>query len=255
MLKTIRKHGITLALFAAGSTRVLCCTATLAWGVNLPAYAVIIKGTDVYDAAQGRSVDLGILDVLQIFGRAGRPQYEDVGVSYICTSGDKLTHYIEAVTASHPIESTFLKGLVDALNAEIALGSVSSVAEGVSWLGFTYLYTRLRKAPLLYGLDTGDVLADPALDARRQLWVTSAARILATHGMIRFDEVAGTLHPTSVGRIASRYCLGHETIAIFATRLRNGIREADALDCMSRATDFAQIPLRDSEEDLSLIHI
>lgn len=236
-------------LFAAGSTRVLCCTATLAWGVNLPAYAVIIKGTDVYDAAQGRSVDLGILDVLQIFGRAGRPQYEDVGVSYICTSGDKLTHYIEAVTASHPIESTFLKGLVDALNAEIALGSVSSVAEGVSWLGFTYLYTRLRKAPLLYGLDTGDVLADPALDARRQLWVTSAARILATHGMIRFDEVAGTLHPTSVGRIASRYYLGHETIAIFATRLRNGIREADALDCMSRATDFAQIPLRDSEED------
>ena len=126
---------------------------------------------------------------------------------------------------------------------------MSSVAEGVSWLGFTYLYTRLRKAPLLYGLDTGDVLADPALDARRQLWVTSAARILATHGMIRFDEVAGTLHPTSVGRIASRYYLGHETIAIFATRLRNGIREADALDCMSRATDFAQIPLRDSEED------
>ena len=236
-------------LFAAGATRVLCCTATLAWGVNLPAYAVIIKGTDVYDAEQGKMVDLGILDVLQIFGRAGRPQYEDVGVSYICTSSEKLPHYIEAITSAHPIESTFLRGLVDALNAEIALGSVSSLDDGVSWLGFTYLFTRLRKAPLVYGLDAHDLEADPTLVQRRRHWISYAARVLVQHQMIVFDTSAGTLRPTNMGRIASRYYLSHKTIGVFHERLRNHLGEADALDLMSRAADFEQIPLRESEED------
>jgi replicative superfamily II helicase len=36
-------------LFGNGVLKVLCCTATLAWGVNLPAAAVIIKGTQVSD--------------------------------------------------------------------------------------------------------------------------------------------------------------------------------------------------------------
>ncbi len=66
-------------MFIRGQIKVLLATATLAWGVNLPAYAVIIKGTDIYDPNLSVSKDLSILDVQQMFGRAGRPQYDVKG--------------------------------------------------------------------------------------------------------------------------------------------------------------------------------
>ena len=76
-----KDRNLAEALFEAGLIRCLCCTATLAWGVNLPAQCVIIKGTQLYDAEKGGFTELDVLDVLQIFGRAGRPQC--VGLCFV----------------------------------------------------------------------------------------------------------------------------------------------------------------------------
>jgi replicative superfamily II helicase len=46
-----------------GDIKVLVSTATLAWGVNLPAYATIIKGTQMYDSDKGGFREIGIFDV------------------------------------------------------------------------------------------------------------------------------------------------------------------------------------------------
>jgi antiviral helicase SLH1 len=155
-------------LFGDGVLNVLCCTATLAWGVNLPAAAVIIKGTQLYSSEAGKFVDVGILDVLQIFGRAGRPQFQSTGIGMILTTQDKLQHYLTAVTQQQPIESQFSKKMVDNLNAEISLGTVTSVPEAITWLGYSYLIVRMRKNPLAYGIDWAEIRDDPMLVQRRR---------------------------------------------------------------------------------------
>ena len=79
------------------------------------------QGTDLYDAKKGMFIDLGVLDVLQIFGRAGRPQFDKYGHGTIITTHDKLSHYLSLLTRQNPIESQFETCLTDNLNAEVRL--------------------------------------------------------------------------------------------------------------------------------------
>ena len=126
-------------LFAEGHVQVLVCTATLAWGVNLPAHTVIIKGTQIYNPEKGRWVELSSQDVLQMLGRAGRPQYDTFGEGVIITNHGELQYYLSLLNQQLPIESQFVSKMVDNLNAEIVLGTVRNRDKAVQWLGYTYL--------------------------------------------------------------------------------------------------------------------
>jgi activating signal cointegrator complex subunit 3 len=195
-------------LFAEGAIRLLCCTATLAWGVNLPARAVIILGTDVYDAQKGGFVQLGMLDVMQIFGRAGRPQFDTEGEGTIITKHENLARYLNLLTSSIPIESTLGSSasvLADHLNAEIVSGTVSSIGDGVTWLSYTYLSVRMSKNPLVYGIDWDEVAKDPGLHSRRAVLIEQAARALDDARMCRYDPRSGSLAPTDLGRVSSHF--------------------------------------------------
>ena len=235
-------------LFAEGVLKVLCCTATLAWGVNLPAAAVVIKGTQLYSAEAGKFIDLGILDVLQIFGRAGRPQFQDSGIGFICTTHDKLQHYLTAVTQQRPIESNFSKKLVDNLNAEIGLGTVTSVQEAVQWLGYSYLFVRMQRNPISYGIDWAEIRDDPQLVQRRRKLIIDAARILQQSQMIIFNETTEELKAKDVGRIASQYYVLQSSIEIFNAMMRPRATEADVLKMISMSGEFDNIQSRDTEE-------
>ena len=48
----------------------------------------------VYSPEKGRWVELGMLDVLQMLGRAGRPQYDKKGEGILLTSHSELQYYL-----------------------------------------------------------------------------------------------------------------------------------------------------------------
>lgn len=135
-------------LFMAGHVQVLVCTATLAWGVNLPAHTVIIKGTQIYNPEKGRWVELSSQDVLQMLGRAGRPQFDTYGEGIIITNHSELQYYLSLLNQQLPIESQFVSKLADNLNAEIVLGTIRNRDEAVQWLGYTYLYVLIPIIPV-----------------------------------------------------------------------------------------------------------
>jgi pre-mRNA-splicing helicase BRR2 len=195
-------------LFEKGFIQVLVCTATLAWGVNLPAHTVIIKGTQVYSPEKGSWVELSPQDVLQMLGRAGRPQYDTYGEGIIITTQTEMQYYLSLLNQQLPIESQFASRLVDNLNAEIVLGNVRDRDEGVEWLGYTYLFVRMLRSPGLYSVGA-DYEEDGALEQKRVDLIHSAAAMLKKSNLITYDEKTGKLKATELGRIASHYYITH----------------------------------------------
>ncbi|OIT02580.1 dexh-box atp-dependent rna helicase dexh12 [Nicotiana attenuata] len=230
-------------LFAAGHVQVLVSTATLAWGVNLPAHAVIIKGTQIYNPEKGAWTELSPLDVMQMLGRAGRPQYDTYGEGIIITGHTQLQYYLSLMNQQLPIESQFISKLPDQLNAEIVLGTVQNAKEACKWLLYTYLCVRMVRNPTLYGLKT-----DFALEERCADLVHSAATLLDKNNLIKYDRKSGYFQVTDLGRIASYYYITHGTISTYNEHLKPTMGDIDLCRLFSLSEEFKYATVRQDEK-------
>ncbi|MCO5571323.1 hypothetical protein L7F22_025061 [Adiantum nelumboides] len=245
MLRSDRN--LTERLFSIGLIKVLVCTATLAWGVNLPAHTVVIKGTQLYDPKAGGWRELGMLDVMQIFGRAGRPQFDKSGEGIIITTHDKLAYYLRLLTHQLPIESQFVGSLKDNLNAEVVLGSVTNIKEASSWLGYTYLFVRMTSNPLVYGMGWEEVIKDPNLTSKRKSLIVDAARALDKAKMMRFDEKSGNFYVTDLGRVASHFYIQYTSVETYNNMLKRHMNESELINLLAHSSEFENIMVREEE--------
>lgn len=235
-------------LFADKHVQVLVSTATLAWGVNLPCHTVILKGTQMYNPEQGRWAELSPLDVMQMLGRAGRYGLDSEGEGIIMTQHSELQFYLSLMNQQLPIESQFIKKLPDMLNAEIVLGTVMSVREAASWLGYTYLFVRMLRNPSAYGVSQNDVEDDPTLFQRRLDLCHTAATILDKHNLIKYDRKSGLFQVTTLGRVASHYYVGHESINVFNEYLKPSMSDIEIFRLFSLSGEFKNIHVREEEK-------
>ena len=109
----------------------------------------------------------------------------------------------------------FAANLYDHLNAEIGLGSVTDVNEAIEWLGYTYLFVRMRKNPTVYGVSVEELTNDPVLRRRRQELIENAASQLHRNQMIVFEKKTGSFIRKDLGRIAASFYIKMKSVETF----------------------------------------
>lgn len=239
-------------LFLNNKIQILVATSTLAWGVNLPAHLVVVKGTQFYDAKIEGYKDMDLTDVLQMLGRAGRPQFDNSGVARIFTQDAKKDFYKHFLHTGFPVESSLHTVLDNHLCAEVSAETIITKQDALDYLTWTFFFRRLHKNPSYYGLE---------ISAEEHN--TVAAQQLANDFMIdmvnkSLDELAlskcvevypnGDVDPTPLGKIMSYYYLSHKTIRHLVKHAKPSASFADVLSWMSRATEYDELPVRHNED-------
>ncbi|KAH7825363.1 putative RNA helicase-related protein required for pre-mRNA splicing, related [Monocercomonoides exilis] len=258
-------------LFDGRHISVLVSTATLAWGVNLPAHTVIIKGTQVYSPEKSAWVEVSPMDIMQMLGRAGRPQHDASGEGVVITSRTELQYYLYVMNEQLPIESQLITRLADHINAEVVLGNIVSLSDAVEFLKYSYLYIRMRKNPALYQIDTNEEEdedeeeeeesdededsgnkvkkeKDPVL--RRLYDLAYTALVVLSRGeLVEFHRQTGKVQPRERGRISSQYYILPESMAVYKEHLRPTLDTAGLMRVFALSSEFRYMAVRKEEKE------
>ncbi|MFX1513048.1 MAG: DEAD/DEAH box helicase [Promethearchaeota archaeon] len=228
--------------FRTGIIRVLFSTSTLAWGINLPARAVVIRDSSVHDPLLG-TVEISPLDLLQMLGRAGRPQYDPVGFGYVIVPSWKQKMYTELLKHGRTIESHLPKDLIEHLNAEIVLRTITSVTSGLDWIKTTYYYYRGKQR-------IGEELC---LEKATQLVKVNLSR-LQEMKIIEGSKDLQHIIPTKLGEIAAIFYIKIEDVRKFDETIRKGIVKSvkDAVRLVAQSEEFRGVVVRRSDSPFIL---
>ncbi|KAI0168854.1 P-loop containing nucleoside triphosphate hydrolase protein [Hypoxylon sp. FL1284] len=227
--------------FLDGQIYVICCTTTLAVGVNLPCHTVVLKGTAGYsdDGLQ----EYSDLEIMQMLGRAGRPQFDDSAVAIIMTRAANVNRYKKMISGDETLESTLHRNLAEHLNSEISLGTIQDVPTAKKWIGGTFLSVRVRQSPSLY-LE-GARNADDAEKAMGD-WCERDIGSLQQYQLI--TEKA-PFKCTEYGHAMSRYMVKLETMKLLLSIPRGAAIEA-ILKTLCTASEFKEFRFKPDERAL-----
>ncbi|KAH8896664.1 P-loop containing nucleoside triphosphate hydrolase protein, partial [Thozetella sp. PMI_491] len=231
--------------FLKGELSLICCTSTLAVGINLPCSTVVIKGT--FGFSENRLQELADLEVMQMLGRAGRPQFDDSATGIILTRNTTKARYERMVSGQETLESTLHINLIEHLNAEICLGTITNQVSAETWLKGSFLNVRLRKNPSHYRLageldDNQDNNSRNLLKSicERDIALLQAAEIVADD-----EKFTATIY----GRAMSKYLIKFETMELLMS-----IPRASSLETLfitvCHAAEFSEIRMKSAERPL-----
>ena len=228
-------------IFSDGLLAVLTCTSTLAMGVNLSAHLVVIKSTQQMVAGAWREYSES--QVLQMAGRAGRPQFCDTATVVIMTEQGRKKFYDSLIEGNTMVESNLHSHLFEHLNAEIILGTIKSVGQATDWIKSTYLYLRVRRNPAYYD-KSQDMSMDQVEESMYEMCL-EALQSMADVGLITMME-DGTVGGTSLGKLMSRFYLAFSTMKQLTSI--NGMESmVEMLGLICKSRELSEAVLRMNE--------
>merc|ERR1719401_1213599 len=262
-----RDRKVVEELFVEAKIMVLISTSTLAWGVNFPAHLVIIKGTEYYDGQLKRYVDFPITDVLQMMGRAGRPQFDTEARAVIMVHEPKKNFYRRFIYEPFPVESSLHEQLTDHLNAEIVARTIKTREKAIDDVTWTYFFRRLTANPAYYDQQAA-LLEQPDFDKQRDMLANYIERLmnkcldeLVRPKCIELREgvvmkpgqmPSAAVDATKLGRVASLYYLGHRTVAQFQRTLsREGLGFVELMRVLCECPEYDELPVRHNEDKIN----
>lgn len=134
------------------------------------------------------------------------------------------------------------RNLIDHLNAEIGLGTITSASSAKKWLSSTFLYVRLKENPEHYKLD-GDPTARN-LDERLENICTKGIAALESHELV---SKVPNLHCTENGDAMARYYLQFDTMKVLLA-LPPKAKVSQILSAISQAAELKDVRFRAGEK-------
>lgn len=181
--------------------------------------------------------------ILQMIGRAGRPQFDDSATAVIMTKMDKKKVYDTMMEGAQVIESQLHTNLLEHLNVELVLGTIRNLETAITWLQSTFLYVRLFHNPAYYGIDLKKGQAQQPTradidDYLRNLCLKNLTKLISVDlieespnddkkpmrnqiEMINRSYFRSTFY----GQLMARYSLAFETMQKLITSLRSNQEE------------------------------
>lgn len=169
------------------------------------------------------------------------------------TEEDSRARWQALAQSTAPIESSLHKNLIEHLNSEVVLNTISSRRQARQWLESSYLFTRLQKNPSYYDLSIGseasaatllDALLDKHLDMLKDDGIIEGAMTDAD-----VDD-AGALTSTAAGQIISRYFITVSTYRKFCEMEKNSSLSS-ILKLLCEAAEFSSVRIRAAEKGVS----
>ncbi|KAJ3864985.1 hypothetical protein EV359DRAFT_39824 [Lentinula novae-zelandiae] len=196
-------------LFLSKILRIVIATTTLAVGVNLPAHTVIIKGVHTFQNSS--SVEYSDLDVMQMLGRAGRPQFDKDGIAVIMCESELENKYRALVQGKTIVESSLHLNLSEHLNSEIGLGTITNVNSAKEWLKSSFLFQRIQKNPNHYSLGKDE---NQTWEERVDDIVMQSVESLRNSELVSREDGSDAIICTEYGDIMSKFYLRQRTMGL-----------------------------------------